>query len=288
MFGRAGSTARASFTNRHFVMRDRPRAASAPDKSLGARRLSDVVAPTSACLNCGTTLTGAYCAECGQPRVDLVVPTWNVLREAFADATDIDGRLLRTARALLSPGKLTLEFLRGRRVPYVGPLKLFLMTGAALSATWALTRGVDARYYGFDVMLNESANVYIGRVVRGLLGASAALAFGSWIMWRGTRRLLDEAVFSLHITTAVALGITIVIWSATAWKLAWGTVGRVPRGVPSLIVLVFLPAAAAALMYVAAAVRNVYGLAWVLAALRTIVFAAIGLVTVWAAVVTFG
>lgn len=267
-------------------MRDHSGATFAADKPLDASR--SPVASTSPCLNCGTTLTGAYCAACGQQRVDLVVPTWHVLREAFADATDIDGRLLRTARALLSPGKLTVEFLQGRRAPYVGPLKLFLMTGAALSATWALTRGIDARYYGLEAVLNESASVYIGRVVRGLLGASVALALGSWITWRGMRRLLDEAVFSLHVTTAVASWTTIVIWSATAWKLAWGTVGRVPRGVPSLIGLVFFPAAVAALVYVAAAVRNVYRVAWWSAALRAMVFAAMGLASVWTAVVAFG
>ena len=130
---------------------------------------SGVVTPASLCLNCGTPIANAYCAACGQPNVDLSASTWHVVREAWSDATDLDGRVLRTVRALRSPGQLTLEFLRGRRVPYVGPLKLFLIVGAAVSATWALTRGVDARYYGL-VGGGESASAYIETVVRGLLG----------------------------------------------------------------------------------------------------------------------
>jgi hypothetical protein len=46
--------------------------------------------------------------------VDPAAPTWRVVREALADATDLDGRVWRSFRALASPGRLTAEFLRGR------------------------------------------------------------------------------------------------------------------------------------------------------------------------------
>src|SRR3954447_25273586 len=81
------------------------------------------------CLNCGAPLGAEYCAACGQRAVDPDAPTWHVLKEAVSDATDFDGRAIRTLRALVSPGLLTLEFLRGRRAPYLGPLKLFLLAG---------------------------------------------------------------------------------------------------------------------------------------------------------------
>ena len=81
------------------------------------------------CLNCGAALIGAYCAECGQHSVDLAAPTWHVLKEALTDAIDLDGRAFLTARALGTPGRLTAEFLRRRRAPYLGPIKLFLLAG---------------------------------------------------------------------------------------------------------------------------------------------------------------
>jgi hypothetical protein len=72
-------------------------------------------------------LGGTYCAACGQRAVDPAAPTWQVAREAVGEAADLDGRVLTTARALARPGRLTAEFLRGRRAPYLGPLKVALL-----------------------------------------------------------------------------------------------------------------------------------------------------------------
>jgi hypothetical protein len=232
------------------------------------------VAPAPLCLNCGASLAGAYCAACGQPKVDLDAPTLHVLRDALSDVTDFDGRVLRTVRAMGTPGRLTLEFLRGRRAPYLSPLKLFLIVGTVLSVTWALTRGVDARYYGYANV--GSASAYIDTLVRGLLAASVTIAVSSWIFSLGRRRFLDEAVFALHVVSAVSLWIALVIWLATAWKLVWVTAARVPRGVLSLPFLMFLPALVVALGYIAAAVRRVHGVRWWVALLHTLVFAVVG------------
>jgi hypothetical protein len=233
-------------------------------------------------LNCGAPLTHLYCAACGQHRVDLAAPTWHLLRDALSDATDLDGRILRTVRALASPGKLTIDFLRGRREPYIGPAKLFLTAGAALSTTWLLTRSVDGRYYGYNA--GGSAAAYINSFVRGLFAASFAIAITGWALARGRRRLFDEVVFALHIVATVALWIAVVIWAATGWKVAWGTVTRVPSSVPSLIYLLFLPAAAAALAYTGVALRRVFGGPWWAATLRTLLIAIIGLGAIWLAI----
>src|SRR5262250_3403229 len=83
--------------------------------------VTGVPVTASACLNCGASLAGEYCGACGQRAVDLAESTWRTIREAFSDAFDFDGRVLRTVRALKTPGKLTLEFVHGRRMPYVGP-----------------------------------------------------------------------------------------------------------------------------------------------------------------------
>ena len=256
----------------------RPNPFARPTSRLTTASEPDAVAPAAVCLNCGAPLAGAYCAACGQPKIDLAAPTLHLLRDALSDATDFDGRVLRTVRAMGTPGRLTLEFLRGRRVPYLSPLKVFLIAGAVLSATWAATRGVDARYYGLANY--ASASAYINTVVRGLLAASVAIAVTSWAISRGRRRFLDEAVFSLHVVAAVSLWTAIVIWLATAWKLAWVTAANVPSSVPSLIFLIFLPALVVGLSYIAAAVQRVYGVPRWVASLRTLVFAVVGIAIV--------
>lgn len=234
----------------------------------------ELVGATTMCSNCAAPMGGSYCSTCGQRAIDLTASTWHVVREALEDVTDFDGRVLHTARALVSPGRLTTEFLRGRRMPYLGPLKLFLLAGTVLTSTWIFTRGADAHYYGFRA--TGSAGTYIDTVVRGFLAASIAITLCSWILGRGRRRLLDEAVFALHLTAALAFWVAAVVWLGTAWKLVWGTAAAVPRGVPSLISLVYLPAIVLALGYVIGAVRKVYVDSWWIATLRALLLAGVG------------
>ncbi|HEY9228794.1 MAG TPA: DUF3667 domain-containing protein [Gemmatimonadaceae bacterium] len=251
--------------------------------SSGAPAQTDSLVPpgtaSRTCLNCGASLGGAFCSTCGQRVVDLSEPTLPVVREALAEVTELDGRLLRTVRGIMIPGRLTLEFLRGRRAPYFGPLKVFLASGAALTTTWALTRGVDAHFYGYPPP-GGSAATYIESVVRGSLAASVVIALCSWLLGGARRRLLDETVFALHLVAALSLLTAVAVWLGTAWKAAWGTAAAIPSGVPSLPTLVFLPAAVVGLGYIVHAVRRVSGGPWWAIALRALVMSVAGAIVV--------
>ncbi len=85
------------------------------------------------CRNCDAILLGAFCASCGQ-RSDVHVPsTRELLHEAFEGITHSDSRLWRTLRLLwLKPGKLTLEFVAGRRESYLPPFRLYLVMSVLL------------------------------------------------------------------------------------------------------------------------------------------------------------
>jgi hypothetical protein len=85
-------------------------------------------ARASACLNCGAPLAGAFCADCGQRDVPPYPSVRELVVEAAAEFSGWDGRLATTLRDLiLRPGMLTREFLEGRRVRYISPLRLYLM-----------------------------------------------------------------------------------------------------------------------------------------------------------------
>jgi len=236
------------------------------------------VLPTADCLNCSAPIHGPFCARCGQQAVDLKASTWHVVREALGDAIGVDGRVLRTGRAILSPGYLTREFLRGRRTPFLSPLKLFLLAGTALTTTWIVTRGIDAHFYG--MASDASAVQYIDSVVRGAMASGIAIAVGSWALAGERRRLLDEAVFALHLVSALALLTAAVIWLGTVWKLIWGQAAAVPHYVPSLQYLVFLPASIVGLAYLVAAVYRLHGGHWWQIVLRSAVIAAVGVAAV--------
>ncbi len=58
-----------------------------------------------------------------------VQPFGRFVRSHLAELAGLDSRLLRTLRLLLlRPGRLTVEYLAGRRVRYVSPLRLYLAT----------------------------------------------------------------------------------------------------------------------------------------------------------------
>lgn len=82
-----------------------------------------------ACANCGERVAGAYCAACGQKRiVDSDRRLGHLLWQGFEAATDLDGRFWRSLRALvLSPGRLSRDYLDGRRKYWMAPMALFLL-----------------------------------------------------------------------------------------------------------------------------------------------------------------
>jgi hypothetical protein len=80
------------------------------------------------CLNCGTELRGQYCGQCGQRASSRLISLWELTRDAFGDLLEIDSRLWRTLIPLLvRPGKLTKDYLEGRRARYMPPFRMYLV-----------------------------------------------------------------------------------------------------------------------------------------------------------------
>lgn len=79
------------------------------------------------CENCGTPLQGHYCHECGQ---SVHSPTRNfghALEEVFESFWHLDGRVFRTLRDLMVPGRVARNYLAGQRARYIAPLRLFVI-----------------------------------------------------------------------------------------------------------------------------------------------------------------
>jgi hypothetical protein len=68
-----------------------------------------------------------FCPACGQPAIDPDPTLREFLHELAAELLHWDGKLVSTFRLLLTkPGELTRDYLAGRRVGYISPLKLYL------------------------------------------------------------------------------------------------------------------------------------------------------------------
>jgi hypothetical protein len=80
------------------------------------------------CDNCGAPVPARYCSACGQRLEPPVHSLWHFSRVATEDLTHADSRLWATLTALLfKPGRLTREFLAGRRARYLPPVRLYLV-----------------------------------------------------------------------------------------------------------------------------------------------------------------
>src|SRR5438093_9856490 len=80
------------------------------------------------CENCGAQLTGHYCAQCGQAAVDYRRSFRHVVADVLESFLNWDSKFFTTiALLILKPWRLTNEFLAGKRVRYVNPLRLYLL-----------------------------------------------------------------------------------------------------------------------------------------------------------------
>ncbi|RMF61000.1 MAG: DUF3667 domain-containing protein, partial [Calditrichaeota bacterium] len=84
------------------------------------------------CPTCGERFSGNFCAHCGEKKIDRNEFSLRYNFSKFlSKLTNLDSRFFRTLVILLTrPGFLTQEYVRGRRKPYLSPLKLFFMINA--------------------------------------------------------------------------------------------------------------------------------------------------------------
>lgn len=80
------------------------------------------------CTDCGLPVDGNFCANCGQP-THVHRSLLHLVEEVLHGVVHFDGRIWRTLPLLaVNPGRLTREWIQGRRTRYVSPLAVFLFS----------------------------------------------------------------------------------------------------------------------------------------------------------------
>jgi len=91
------------------------------------------------CANCGAVLGGRYCQQCGQA-AHVHRSLLHMVEELLHGIFHFETKAWRTLPLLMfRPGRLTREYIDGRRVRYVGPLPLFLFMMFAMFMVFSLT-----------------------------------------------------------------------------------------------------------------------------------------------------
>lgn len=138
------------------------------------------------CSDCGEPTTGNFCANCGQP-THVHRSLLHLGEEVLHGVMHFDARVWRTLPLLIgNPGRLTREWIEGKRTRYVSPLAIFLFTiflmFFALSFAGDFVQG-EARTMDERIAATEAAAVELRALVaeaeagqaRGEPGAAAGL-----------------------------------------------------------------------------------------------------------------
>jgi ribosomal protein L32 len=93
-----------------------------------SRRAKDTGPSLTHCENCGAELQGHWCAQCGQAAIEYRRSFRYVVADLLNEFLNWDSKFFTTiALLILKPWRLTNEFLAGKRVRYVNPLRLYLL-----------------------------------------------------------------------------------------------------------------------------------------------------------------
>ena len=237
------------------------------------------------CPGCGKKRATTYCPACGEeplrPR-DLKVD--DLATRIFAALSNVDGKLLRSFRALLAmPGALSEYYVAGQRRSWLGPLQLFLIANALFFAVQSWTHlaifssPLDSHLHNQDwqelarsmtaarLQARHETLAALAPVFdrAALLNAKAliilmALAFAPFLplFYPGARRAFGaHVVFALHLYTFILLLMCVSMLLAEADLLAGG--GGLASGPVDIALTLFNLAGCA--VYLHAATGRFYG-----------------------------
>ena len=254
--------------------------------------------PIENCPNCGTTLLGSHCHECGQKKIHhSELSLKRFVGRVVNDFTDLESnKVLRTLSALvIRPGLLTIEYLAGRRGNYIGPVKLYLTFSALYFLfAWSVlsdVRGGSAQRTARHPMTISMArqrgidpNVLADKIYQKAEKYATGLRFFSVLIsgtflaalyFRMRKYYVEHLVFSLYYYSFdfFCKSLFAVVFLATA---------AVGLKLPTLLLNFFYPLA---LVYLVFALRRVYQQKWpmtllkaaVLFACETLLFAAVNI-----------
>ncbi len=127
-------------------------AAAEPGRGAKARASRPAVlapeTPDGLCANCETQLQGPVCHNCGQLADEYHRPVRGLLGELVEGLLALDGRVARTIPNLLGrPGRITRDYLKGRRARYMPPFRLYIIASLIF---FLLVPGLDQASDGFS------------------------------------------------------------------------------------------------------------------------------------------
>jgi hypothetical protein len=110
------------------------------------------------CDNCGASLFGDYCHICGQHEKSYIRNVFSLFSEFMQEFSSWDSRVFRTLVPLMfRPGYLSREYVVGRRVRYVPPLRLYIFVSLMFFLALTFAARVDTSGWRQQLQEQEAA-----------------------------------------------------------------------------------------------------------------------------------
>jgi hypothetical protein len=111
------------------------------------------------CLNCGTNVQGRFCQNCGQENIVTHQNFWSLTKHFIFDIFHFDGKFFDTLRFLLfKPGYVAKEYIRGKRVKFLDPIRMYLFTSAIFFLVLFSMSNVEPSTKNLNEAVNLSNN----------------------------------------------------------------------------------------------------------------------------------
>jgi hypothetical protein len=213
--------------------------------------IQPAIAAPATCPSCGALAAGRYCSACGErflSEADFNLRHF-LVHHLPHETMHWDGKLGRTLRQLVfAPGEMAAQYVRGRRQPYLNPLRLYLVVfvvQAFLSGIGAPALTLSESVQRFDStglaakLLAKQLNSDAGQLTHAHFAAYAhwsseagtlmVFLLIAWaqlgIMRKYHRRYLEHLMLSLNVATFLLL--VLIVGDLVTLVAGWGSISEV-------------------------------------------------------------
>jgi hypothetical protein len=236
--------------------------------------------PPARCPSCGAAIENRFCGACGEKRVtahDYSIT--HFAEHVLENFTHFDFKSLRAFKTLMAqPGRLTRDYLDGRRRNYIGPIQLFVIVNVVFALVGPTTFRTPLSVQEQDAPFVEAKRALVAGAIaerridkeafRRSFDEAAGLQAKTWVFAMipllalataaiyGFRRFLFEhLIFTTHFL-AFTLAWTLVAGLVLSWGLRAAGIHLGAHEWDNLVSSIILVGLAA---YLFVALRRVFG-----------------------------
>ena len=229
---------------------------------------NSVIQKEGVCLNCGTEVRGNYCSNCGQKFQPTKLPLKQFLEDAVETFFNLDNRILKTLKDLfLKPGKVTLNYIEGKRATYLPPLRIYISISVVYFLIAELIGSEKILFVNFNQ--DGDSEVNLAKVIQVGMFFLVPVMAGILKLVHKKRKAfyVEYLIFSVHIHS---IWFVLFTFQLILVYIAGSLEGSFSSLVNNIIYTIGESFQVVAFIFLGVYVKKVFGESWFKAILKTI------------------